>query len=333
MGNFVSQSFFIPKPTLTEQTCPDQKDRVFIVTGGYAGVGQELSRILYSRNGTVYIAGRSAEKAEKAIASIKDAHPTSAGKIAFLKLDLADLATIKPAVESFTAQESRLDVLVNNAGVMFPPVGSLTAQSHDLQTGTNLLGPYTLYKSLAPLLAATAKSAPTASVRVAWAGSVGIEVLSPKPGGMILDANGAPVVGTKGVTNEVNYAQTKAGNYFFAKELARQEQAAGTGVVHVAFNPGNLRTELQRHFKGVGATLTDVLLLYPAVFGAYTELFSAVSPEITPEKSGSYIWPWGRVGGLRPDVEKSVKSEAEGGTGLSAKFLQWVEKETKAFVA
>jgi NAD(P)-dependent dehydrogenase (short-subunit alcohol dehydrogenase family) len=139
---------------------------------------------------------------------------------------------------------------------MFPPVGSLTAQSHDLQTGTNLLGPYTLYKSLAPLLAATAKSAPTASVRVAWAGSVGIEVLSPKPGGMILDANGAPVVGTKEVTNEVNYAQTKAGNYFFAKELARQEQTAGTGVVHVAFNPGNLRTELQRHFKGVGAMLT-----------------------------------------------------------------------------
>lgn len=306
--------------------------QVFIVTGGYAGVGQELSRILYSRNGTIYIAGRSAEKAQTAISSIKQSATSSTGKISFLQLDLSDLTTIEPAVESFKSQESRLDVLVNNAGVMFPPEGSLTTQSHDLQTGTNLLGPYTLYKLLSPLLTETAKSSPTASVRVAWAGSVGIEVLSPKSGGMILDKDGKPVVGTKEVTNEVNYAQTKAGNYFFAAELARNEKSAGTGVVHVAFNPGNLRTELQRHFKGIGATITDVLLLYPAVFGAYTELFCAVSPEITPEKSGSYVWPWGRIGGLRPDVEASVKPEAEGGTGLSKKFLGWVEAETKPFV-
>jgi NAD(P)-dependent dehydrogenase (short-subunit alcohol dehydrogenase family) len=226
------------------------------VTGGYAGVGQELSQILYSRNGTVYIAGRNAEKAQKAISSIKQSAPNSSGKISFLELDLSDLTTIKPAVESFKSQESRLDVLVNNAGVMFPPEGSLTPQSHDLQTATNLLGPYTLYKLLSPLLVETAKSSPTASVRVAWAGSVGIEVLSPKSGGMVLDKDGKPVVGTKEVTNEVNYAQTKAGNYFFAVELAREEKSAGTGVVHVAFNPGNLRTELQRHFKGIGAKLT-----------------------------------------------------------------------------
>lgn len=91
--------------------------QVFIVTGGYTGVGAELCKILYTHNATVYMAGRSASKAEKALASIKNASPTSKGRIEFLHLDLSDLSTIKPAVNSFSAQQQRLDGLVNNAAV------------------------------------------------------------------------------------------------------------------------------------------------------------------------------------------------------------------------
>jgi retinol dehydrogenase 12 len=87
------------------------------VTGGYAGVGFELCKILYAHNATVWIAGRSDAKAQKAMSSIKEASPRSQGHLDFLHLDLSDLSTIKPAVESFTAQQQRLDVLVNNAGV------------------------------------------------------------------------------------------------------------------------------------------------------------------------------------------------------------------------
>jgi NAD(P)-dependent dehydrogenase (short-subunit alcohol dehydrogenase family) len=90
---------------------------VFVVTGGYVGVGFELCKILYALNATVWIAGRSEAKAQKAIRAIEDASSQNSGSVKFLLLDLSDLSTIKPAVESFIAQSQRLDVLVNNAGV------------------------------------------------------------------------------------------------------------------------------------------------------------------------------------------------------------------------
>lgn len=98
---------------------------MFIVTGGYGGVGFELCKILYAHNATVYIAGRSSSKAEKALEALKKASPNSNGRVEFLSLDLSDLSSIKPAVESFNAQQQRLDVLVNNAGVSLKSVNSI----------------------------------------------------------------------------------------------------------------------------------------------------------------------------------------------------------------
>lgn len=72
LARFWKQSYFIPAPELTETTLPDQSGRVFIVTGGYAGCGYELCKILYQRNGVVYVAGRSQTKAEGAIEMIKE---------------------------------------------------------------------------------------------------------------------------------------------------------------------------------------------------------------------------------------------------------------------
>lgn len=92
------------------------------MTGGYAGVGLELCKILYAHDATVCIAGRSETKAKSAISIIKKAAPNSSGQLEFLQLDLSDLSTIKPAVQTFTARQERLDVLVNNAGVRFLPV-------------------------------------------------------------------------------------------------------------------------------------------------------------------------------------------------------------------
>ena len=133
---------------------------------------------------------------------------------------------------------------------MFPPKGSTDAQGNDLQVGTNCLGPYLLYQQLLPLLSKTAASAPTASVRVAWAGSIAVHVAAPRPHGLVLDDAGRPT--DRGV--KVNYAQTKVGNAFLARELAKSTPQ--TGVVHAAFNPGNLRTELQRHWSGFDAWFT-----------------------------------------------------------------------------
>ena len=91
------------------------------MTGGYVGVGFELSKILYAYNATVYIAGRSESKATDAITNIKKEAPKSAGRLEFLSVDLSNLATVGPAVEAFNAKEGRLDVLVNNAGVSSAP--------------------------------------------------------------------------------------------------------------------------------------------------------------------------------------------------------------------
>ncbi|KAI0446711.1 NAD(P)-binding protein [Xylaria telfairii] len=326
MGNIFSQFFLIPAPPLTERNCPDQTGRVFLVTGGYAGVGFELCKILYAHNATVCIAGRSESKAQSAITSIQGSAPSSKGQISFLPLDLSDLSTIKPAIDTFTAQQQRLDVLVNNAAVMYSPEGSIDAQGNELQFGTNCLGPYLLYKLLLPLLTRTASSSLTASVRVTWAGSVGVHVATPDPRGIVIENDGSPT--DQGV--KPNYVQTKVGNVFFAREFSKTTPQ--TGIIHAAFNPGNLRTELQRHWTGIDSWITDTFILYPAIFGAYTELWAAITPELTPDKSGAYIYPWGRFGSLPAGIEASMKEESVGGTTIATKFLEWCSKQTEAFM-
>ncbi|KAI0104820.1 NAD(P)-binding protein [Nemania sp. FL0031] len=326
MGNIFSQFFFIPAAPLTETNCPNQAGRVFLVTGGYTGVGFELCKILYAHNATVCIAGRSEPKAQGAIEAIQRAAPSSSGHIFFLRLDLSDLSTIKPAVEAFTARQQRLDVLVNNAAVMYPLQGSTDAQGNELQLGTNCLGPYLLYKLLLPLLTQTAASSPTASVRVAWAGSVGVHVATSHPSGIVIEDDGRPT--DQGV--KPNYAQTKVGNVFFAREFSKTTPQ--TGIVHAAFNPGNLRTELQRHWTGLDHWITDNFILYPAIYGAYTELWAAIAPELTPDKSGAYIFPWGRFGSLPAGIEASMTEESKAGTTVAARFVEWCSKQTEAFM-
>lgn len=88
----------------------------------------ELVKALYAKNGTVYIAGRSLQRAALCIADIEDEVPRSDGRLEFLKLDLGDLASIKKSVEKFLSRERRLDVLCNNAGVMVPQQDGSTTE-------------------------------------------------------------------------------------------------------------------------------------------------------------------------------------------------------------
>ncbi|KAK5175562.1 short-chain alcohol dehydrogenase [Saxophila tyrrhenica] len=308
------QCFFIPTPSLTEKNLPNQAGRVFIITGGYAGCGKELSKIVYSKNGTVYLAGRSKDKADKAIEEIKQAHPSSDGRLEFLQVDLADLASIKPSVDSFMQKEQRLDVLTNNAGVMVPPDGSKASQGHELQMGTNCLGPYLFTKLLTPLLQKTASSSPPGSVRVTWAASMAT-LFSPT-NGVVMESAGPKVHGQNGV----NYAQSKAGNVLLAKGY--QAEHSKDGIVSNSWNPGNLKSELQRHVPSVGTMLMG-FMLYQPVYGAYTELYAGWAEEAGKEEGkGAYYGPWGRQVKLRDDVRNSSAQK---------EFLEWCEKETKPF--
>lgn len=328
LSRFFQQAFFIPQPQLTEANLPDQTGKVVIITGGYAGVGQKLAQILYDKNATVYIAGRSKSKADQAIAEISSARSGNKGSISFLELDLSDLTTIKPAAESFLAKESRLDVLINNAGVMVPPKGSKSTQGHELQIGTNCLGPFLFTKLLLPTMEKTAASAPTASVRVAWAGSFAVDALSPS-GGITFDGQGEEGANVRShpTNQETNYGMSKVGNLYLATEFARRYPQSP--VIHTAFNPGNLKTSLQRHSAMLDSWIIEKLILYPAVYGAYTELFAGWSEEVTPQKNGAYVWPWGRFGGVKADVQKEIDM---GENGKAGRFWAWCEKETRSYV-
>ena len=128
---------------------------------------------------------------------------------------------------------------------MFPPKGSVDVHGNELQISTNCLGHCLLYRLLESTLTRTAASSPPGSVRVSWAGSSALELMSPKPDGMELGNDGRPK--DKGV--QLNYGQSKVGNLFLARAFARETPQ--NGVVHTCFNPGNLQTELQRHWEGL----------------------------------------------------------------------------------
>jgi retinol dehydrogenase-12 len=224
----LSQTVWIPAPTLTEKNVPDLSHKVLLITGANTGVGYQLAQILYRAHGTVYIAGRTASKCQAAVESIKSSSPDSRGKLETLQLDLADLSSIKASAEDFLARESRLDILWNNAGVMIPPAGSVTAQGHELRLGTNCFGPYLFTKLLTPLLLETAKTAPANSVRVAWAGSLTIDVAAPA-GGVTFE-DGKEIVKILG-SQSANYGASKCGNLFLAKGFAKETE--GSGIVSV----------------------------------------------------------------------------------------------------
>lgn len=245
-----------------------------------------MAQILYSKNAKVYVAARSEERATKAIADIQQKWPQSTGKLVFLPLDLADLSKIKPAVEKFTSQESKLHVLFNNAGVQaLTNDGSVkTAQGHELHLGVNVLGVFLLTKLLTPVLAATAKTEPPSSVRVVWVSSMGTEVVGEKSHGMSLDY----LEYWPRISALERYGYSKAGNWLHGVEYARRHEA--DGILCVPCNPGHLKSELYREGGWLFKTAINATVLQPPIMGAYTELFCGLSDKLTMEETGK----WGK---------------------------------------
>ncbi|EUC37238.1 hypothetical protein COCCADRAFT_33506 [Bipolaris zeicola 26-R-13] len=316
MGNQLSQ-MFPPAPTFTEDSLPDLKDKVFIVTGASAGIGKELARLLYSRNGTVYAAARSTKKTTAALAWIKEQHPSSKGKLTHLHLDLNDLEGIKPSVENFLAQESRLDVLINNAGVFMTPLGPKTKQGYEIQLGTNCIAPFLFTKLLTPLLVATAKKEPAGSVRVAWVSSSAADVSAPK-GGVDMQNLGY----NKNTSTTAKYAVSKGGNILHAIEFRRRY--GGEGVVSIPLNPGNLKTDLANHIP-IWQRLIVKLITHPVINGAYTELFASLAPEAAKLKESEWVVPWGRIMPLRQDFY------SEEGKENGKAFWEWCEQQVERY--
>ena len=131
---------------------PAQDGRVALVTGANGGIGYEAALALAAKGGRVILAARNPAKGEAAVAAIREACPKAAVRLELL--DLASLASVAACAERLLAAEPRLDLLINNAGVMMPPKRQITSDGFELQFGTNYLGHFALTERLLPLLRA-----------------------------------------------------------------------------------------------------------------------------------------------------------------------------------
>jgi len=227
----------------------------------------------------------------------------------FLKLDLADLKSIKASAEEFKKKEKELHVLINNAGVMVPPIEQLTAQGYDLQFGTNVLGHFYFTKLLLPALLAGTKTSPDGKARIVNVSSSGHLFAS----GLDFNAFKEGPARTKKGT-QVLYAASKLGNVYISNEFA--QRYGKNGIVSTSLNPGNIQSDLQRHLTVYESFLLN-FILHPTPSGALTQLWAGTSPEGS-ELNGKYLIPWARVG-----QASSVAND----TKASAELWTWLEEQ------
>ena len=259
-------------PDFTFTDIPKQSPKTAIVTGANTGIGLEIARHLARTGARVLLACRDAGKAQDAIDSISAEYPTA--KLAFLPLDLNDLASIRAAAEQAQG-ETRIDMLINNAGIMRPPLARGIGGAES-QFAVNHLGHFALTALLLEKLAEKG------------GGRVVVQSSIAHKNGQIdlynLDAS-------RDYRPWVFYQQSKLANLMFALELDRRLRAAGSNVSCIACHPGVAASELMRHMQG-GKLLQPVLrtVLNSAEQGALPALQAATDPAA---QGGDYYGPRG----------------------------------------
>jgi NAD(P)-dependent dehydrogenase (short-subunit alcohol dehydrogenase family) len=254
----------------------DQSGRGFVVTGANSGLGFETARQLAAHRAHVVLAGRSEEKGLAAMERIKTGIPDAL--VEFRLLDLADLDSVRDFAGTLQRDAVALDVLVNNAGVMFPP-RLLTRQGFESQFATNHLGHF----ALTGLLFDAIRRGNDARV-------VTVSSLEHRGGSIHFD----DLTGARSYSPRAFYRQSKFANVLFALELDRRLRAAGIPVRSVLAHPGWSATNLQTSAPtGVMKQLMRIgnrVLAQSAEMGALCQLYAAVAPGA---ESGSYYGPNG----------------------------------------
>jgi NAD(P)-dependent dehydrogenase (short-subunit alcohol dehydrogenase family) len=267
----------------TEADVPDQSGRTAIITGANTGLGYENARALAQRGAKVVIAVRDTAKGEDAAAKIKRLAPGA--DVSVQPLDLASLDSVRQAAEQLAAALPKIDLLINNAGVMMPPKRKTTREGFELQFGVNHLGHFVLTGLLLDNIVATQGS------RVVSVSSVAHNNNPPKSGIRWEDPQWE-----QSYSPQSAYGQSKLANILFARGLDRRLKAAGKGTLSTASHPGVAGTDLGRQFGGLGKKLYErgsALFLNTAQVGALATLRAAVDPEA---KGGDYYGPAGPAG-------------------------------------
>lgn len=264
----------------------DQTGRTFVVTGSNSGTGKEAAKRLAAAGADVIMAVRTPEKGEAARADILAQLPGAMLEVR--RLDLADLSSVHAFAERLTADGRRIDVLVNNAGVMTPPQRNETADGFELQWGSNFLGPFALTNLLLPLLLdGDRPRVTTMSSGVANFGRIDFD--DPQSERRYSPARA--------------YGQSKLADLLLANHLAAESARRGWDLLSDAAHPGYTQTNLQTAGASLGSDgvresiitrfAGRVLPSQEAEQGAEPLLFAASDPGA---RNGEYYGPQGLFG-------------------------------------
>lgn len=262
----------------TPRQMPPQQGRLVVITGANSGIGYQAARYLSRVGAAVIMACRSAEKGESARAKIVSEHPSA--KVEVRVLDVADLDSVRRFSEQFLNEHNRLDLLINNAGVMAIPERRTTPQGFEMQFGTNHLGHFALTGLLLPALLQQPNS------RIVTVASI-----AHKGGKLKFDDLNAE----RSYDARRAYQQSKLANLVFGLELDRRLREHSAKTMSVIAHPGVAVTNIVSNGMGSGIRARLVGLVFPFIGqsddrGSWPVLYAATSPEV---HGGGYYGPNG----------------------------------------
>lgn len=275
--------------TFTFADMPIQQGHTAIVTGANTGIGFEIARMLAAKGARVLLACRDGDKAAEAISRIEGGREQG-GEAEYLHLDLANLASVREAAET-AGKEKRIDMVVNNAGVMMPPFSTATAGC-ELQFAVNHLGHFAFTCLLLDKLAQ---------------GEGGRVVMQSSIAHRNADIDFDNLDGSKGYDRTKFYGQSKLANLLFANELDRRLRKAGSKAISLSSHPGVAASELMRHIKG-GKIMSSIVgaVLNTAEQGALPALQAATDPAA---EGGDYYGPYGLMEMRGKESGRAVQSK------------------------
>ncbi|MEU5783859.1 oxidoreductase [Micromonospora lupini] len=262
-------------PRWTADDVGDQHGRTVVITGANSGIGYETARAFAARGASVVLACRDRDRASASAAALPG------GDVTTVDLDLGSLASIRRAADELRSRHARLDLLINNAGLMMPPLGR-TEDGFELQIGINHLGHFALTGLLLDRLLATPGSRiVTVSSSAHRQGRIDFDDLQFQ---------------RRRYRPPTAYGQSKLANILFTYELQRRLTAAQAQPIAVAVEPGIVSTGLQRHVTGamaIGVAVVGKLIGQPTpAAGALATLRAATDPTV---KGADYYAPDGRL--------------------------------------
>ena len=267
----------------TQQDIPDMTGKVVVISGANSGLGLESTRALAAKGATVVMACRNPRKAEEAKAEVLATTP--AARLDVMALDNASLASVRAFADAFKARYDRLDILLNNAGLMAIP-RALTADGFEMQLGVNHLAHFALTGLLLEVIAATPKSrVHSTSSSAAFMGVINLDDL----------------MGEKSYGRWTAYSQSKLANAAFATELNRRLRAAGHDTIANSSHPGFVMTNLQTNSMVESGTPLGERVFY-----------GLLAPVMAQDISM----------GVLPQLYASIALEAKGGVFYGPKTLR-----------